>query len=174
MTALVLTLALQTTCATPGSEYPTYVEAYQEASKTGKPLLVMVTATWCGPCQNMKSTVLPEVRRRGVLKEFSFGMVDVDRERALVQQLGGTGPIPQLVCYRQGKGQWYRSKLVGNRGADKVEEFLRAVASKHVPETAKPTQSTSVQHSRQLNKTSKLHPGSDTGREDETYVAANK
>ena len=73
MTALVLALALQATCADPAPDYPTYAEAYQEASKTGKPLLVMVTATWCGPCKNMKSTILPEVRRRGILKEFSFG-----------------------------------------------------------------------------------------------------
>ena len=137
MTAMVLALALQTTCATPGSEYSSYAEAYQEASETGKPLLVMVTATWCGPCQNMKATVLPEVRRRGILKKFSFGMVDVDRERTLVQQLGGTGPIPQLVCYRQGKGQWYRSKLIGNRGVDQVETFLRNVVSKHDEGSAK-------------------------------------
>lgn len=137
MTAMVLALALQVTCATPGADYPTYAEAYQESSATGKPLLIMVTATWCGPCKAMKSTVMPEVRRRGILKEFSFGLVDVDQERQLVQQLGGTGPIPQLVCYRQGKGQWYRSKLIGNRGADQVEQFLRAAASRHdsKPET---------------------------------------
>ena len=136
MTAMVLALALQTTCANPGTDYFTYAEAYQEASETGKPLLVMVTATWCGPCQNMKATVLPEVRRRGVLKGFSFATVDVDQERTLVQQLGGTGPIPQLVCYRQGKGQWYRSKLIGNQGADKIEKFLRAAVSRHDATTA--------------------------------------
>lgn len=135
MTAMVLALALQATCANPGTHYPTYAEAYREASETGKPLLVMVTATWCGPCKAMKSTVLPEVQRRGILKNFSFGLVDVDQEQQLVQQLGGAGPIPQLVCYRQGKGQWYRSKLIGNRGADQVEQFLLAAASRHEPKS---------------------------------------
>ncbi len=131
MNAMILALVLHTTCAPPATEYPTYSEAYHEATKTGKPILVLVSATWCGPCQKMKTSVLPEVRRRGVLKNFSFALVDVDRERKLVQQLGGSGPVPQLVCFRKGKGQWFRSKLVGGRGTDQVEQFLHAAASKH-------------------------------------------
>jgi thioredoxin-like negative regulator of GroEL len=174
MTAMVLALALQTTCATPGSEFSTYAEAYQEASETGKPLLVMVTATWCGPCQNMKATVLPEIRRRGILNEFSFGVVDVDQERRLVQQLGGTGPIPQLVCYRQGKGQWYRSKMIGNRGADQVEEFLRAVVSKHDTGTARSTKTASVHQVGQTDSGSRSQSSPDTRTTDRSHKIAKK
>lgn len=174
MTAMVLALVLQTTCADPATDYPTYAEAYQEASETGKPLLVMVTATWCGPCQNMKSTILPEVRRRGVLKEFSFGLVDVDRERKLVQQLGGTGPIPQLVCYRQGKGQWYRSKLVGGRGADQVEQFLRSAASRHDAANGKAAKSATVRKAGHSDSASEVKTESDTQTVEHTNKIAKK
>jgi thioredoxin-like negative regulator of GroEL len=174
MTAMVLALALQTTCANPATDYPTYAEAYQEASETGKPLLIMVTATWCGPCKNMKSTILPEVRRRGVLNEFSFGLVDVDRERKLVQQLGGTGPIPQLVCYRQGKGQWYRSKLVGGRGADQVEQFLRAAASRHMGATGKDTKTGTVHKAGRTDSVSEVKTESDTQAVEDTNKIAKK
>ena len=131
MNAMLLALVSLTTFTAPSNEYPTYVDAYHKAAKTGKPILVLVCATWCGPCQTMKASVLPEVRRRGVLGDFEFALVDVDQERKLVEQLGGLGPIPQLICFRKGKSQWFRSELIGCQETAQVEQFLRAAVSKH-------------------------------------------
>ena len=37
-----------------------YTSAYKKAMKGDKPLLVLVTAEWCPPCQVLKNDVLPK------------------------------------------------------------------------------------------------------------------
>ena len=103
-----------------------------------------------------------------------MGLVDVDREQKLVQQLGGTGPIPQLVCYRQGKGQWYRSKLIGGRGADQVEKFLRAAVSRHKVATGKDTKSATVPKAGRADSVSEVKMESDTPKAERADKIAKK
>ncbi|MBN1395095.1 MAG: thioredoxin family protein [Pirellulales bacterium] len=103
----------------------TYAAAHRETIETGKPLLVMVGTDWCGPCQTMKRTVLPRLRKRGVFKKIVFALVNPDRNRELAEDLTGGGPVPQLVMYRKTSKGWMRRVLVGGQSEDAVERFIK-------------------------------------------------
>ena len=78
-----------------------YAEARRTTVETGKPMVVMVSTDWCPPCQVMKKTILPRVRKRGLLRKVAFAMVNPDQR----QRIGGkdhrrradppTGDVPQ-------------------------------------------------------------------------------
>ncbi|MBN2577996.1 MAG: thioredoxin family protein [Pirellulales bacterium] len=102
-----------------------YAAAHQKMIDTGKPLVVMVSTEWCGPCQTMKKTVLPKVRRHGLFRKVSFAMVDADREQKLARQITKGGPVPQLVIYRKTRKGWFRRKLVGSQSVEAVEKFIK-------------------------------------------------
>ncbi len=144
MNGMLVALALHVAAAPPATNFQTYAEAYKESAETGKPLVVFVCASWCGPCQTMKNSVLPEMRHRGVLRRFAVALVDVDREHSLVQRLKASGPVPQLFCYSKSQTKWYRSKLVGGRGADQVEQFLLTAAGRHDPDASGEKKQTTV------------------------------
>ena len=103
----------------------TYAAAHRITTETGKPMVIMVGTDWCGPCQNMKKNVLPEVRKRGMLSKVTFAMVNVDREGKLAKKLIGGGPVPQLIMYRKSAKGWKRRKLIGGQSVEKVETFIK-------------------------------------------------
>jgi len=120
-----LTLAALVQLSLLSTDAETYAQAHQEMTETGKPMLVMVGTDWCGPCRKMKQKVLPEVRKKGLLRRVAFALVNADRERKLAAKLIGRGPIPQLIMFRETTDGWRRRKLVGGHATEKVEKFLR-------------------------------------------------
>ncbi len=102
----------------------TYAEAHRVTLKTGKPLVVMVGADWCGPCQNMRRTILPRVREHGLFRKIAFAHVNVDRERELASQLTGGGAVPELIMFRKTKNGWLRRKMIGSHSVEEVENFI--------------------------------------------------
>ena len=124
MTALLLAGVLQWTisAATPSESY---AEARQVVEATGKPMLVMVGAEWCGPCQKMRTQILPRLRDRGALRGVAFAHVDADEQSRLAAELTGGGPVPQLVMYRKTPHGWFRRKLVGVQPVETVERFIQ-------------------------------------------------
>ena len=66
-----------------------------------KPVLLMFTADWCGPCQNFKRAVLADDRvLRRVHGSCTFGKVDLTRwegEPAEVARRFGVRSIPTLM-----------------------------------------------------------------------------
>jgi thiol:disulfide interchange protein len=101
-----------------------YREAYQDAQAGDKPLLVLVTATWCPPCQVMKQTTIPELMRKESFKDFHYATVDLDQEKELAQQLIGTRGLPQLIMFEQEDGKWVRRYLRGIQTVETVEAFV--------------------------------------------------
>ena len=77
------------------------------------------------PCQMMKKTVIPQVRKRGLLRKVAFAMVNPDRDRELAEKLIGGGPMPQLVMYRKTPDGWTRQVLVGGQTVEAVEQFIK-------------------------------------------------
>jgi len=126
----------------------TYAEAHQEAVDTGKPIVVMVGTTWCGPCQQMKKSVLPQIQQQGGFKDVAFALVDADSEKALARQITGGGPIPQLVMFRKTDDGWKRRKLVGLQNTGSVQEFINSgVALSKVARTAEVSQASHTESS---------------------------
>ena len=101
-----------------------YTEAHRITLKTGKPLLVMVGADWCGPCQNMLHKILPRVREHGIFRKIAFAHVNVDQEKELATQLTGGGAVPQLVLFRKSKDGWKRRIMIGYHSVEDVEKFI--------------------------------------------------
>ncbi len=101
-----------------------YREAYQDAQAGDKPLLVLVTATWCPPCQVMKQTTIPELMRKDSFKDFHYATVDLDREKELGHQLIGKRGLPQLIMFEQENGKWVRRYLRGIQTVETVEAFV--------------------------------------------------
>ncbi len=102
----------------------TYADAHRSSVQTGRPMVVMVGTDWCAPCQQMKKTVLPQIRQRGLLRRVAFAFINPDRESELANKLTGGGPVPQLVMYRRTADGWRRRKLVGGQSVEAVEKFI--------------------------------------------------
>lgn len=134
MTTLFLVVAMHATAL--GAAGETYAAARRDLEETGKPMLIMVGTQWCGPCQKMKTLVLPQLRQRGVLGRVAFAQVDADRDGELARQLTGGGPVPQLVMYRQTPNGWVRRKLIGAQSIEAVEQFVAEGLAVHARETA--------------------------------------
>ena len=101
-----------------------YKTAYSNAQAGDKPLLVLVTATWCPPCQVMKQTTIPELLRKDTFKDFHYATVDLDEEKELGQQLIGSRGLPQLIMFEQEDGKWVRRYLRGIQTVETVEAFV--------------------------------------------------
>lgn len=125
MSAIALATLLQLPfLAVAADPCDTYADAHHQMVETGKPLVVMVGATWCPACQQMEKNVIPEVKQRGLLRRLVFALVDLDRERELGHDLTGGGPIPQLILFRKTEKGWQRKQLIGGQTVENVEQFL--------------------------------------------------
>ena len=122
MTTLSLAAILHASILVTGGD--TYTEAREITTKTGRPMVVLVSADWCAACQTMKETVIPQAKRHGLLRKVAFAIVNLDRQRELGRKLTGGGPIPQLIMYRKSDDGWKRKKLIGGQSVTKVEKFI--------------------------------------------------
>jgi thiol-disulfide isomerase/thioredoxin len=119
---LNIAVCLQLALLATGGE--TYAEACKTTAEKGCPLVVMVGASWCPACQEMKNSVIPEVRRQGTLHKVAFAQVDLDEEEELGAELIDGGPVPQILMYRKTGQGWKLRRLVGGQDARAVEEFI--------------------------------------------------
>ncbi len=118
LTAMVLVTTIS-------SGQPTdYTSAYKSAMKSDQPLVVLVTAEWCPPCQNLKRNTLPKLVDRKSFKGVHFALVDLDKDSKVARQLIGSRPIPQFILFEKKDGKWTKKHLVGFQTVAKVEEFV--------------------------------------------------
>jgi len=123
VTSLTFAALLHTSILAAGADG--YAQAHHEAQQ-GKPLVVLVSTEWCMPCQMMKKTVLPEVRRRGLLAKVAFAIVNPDHDSRLANRLTGGNPmVPQLIMYRKAPRGWKRMVLIGGQSVERVERFIK-------------------------------------------------
>lgn len=65
-----------------------------------KPVVILVSTTWCPPCKVFKPIFISVVQEMSEL--FEFILVDGDTNRKIVEQLGVRG-YPTVVFYKNGK-----------------------------------------------------------------------
>jgi glutaredoxin len=93
-----------------------YSTAYARAQQ-GKPLVMLVSASWCGPCKAMRAAI------DGAGLDYVY--IDVDKEHQLASRLtGGNLGLPQLVVYRKTGDSWTRRILAGKQDIKKIRAFL--------------------------------------------------
>ncbi len=119
---LIASSAVSTySCAQQPTDYRT---AYKQSQEGEKPLLVLVTAEWCPPCQVMKKTTIPQLMQKKAFKDFNYSTVDLDREENLARQLIGDRGVPQLIMYEKQNDKWVRRYLTGIQTPQTVEAFV--------------------------------------------------
>jgi thiol:disulfide interchange protein len=96
-----------------------YAAALDEARSANKPAFVYFTASWCVPCQSMKSTTWADRGVDAALRDYVPVKVDVDEHPDLAQKYNVTAMPTFLVTDKAGKvlSTW--------SGAASPEEFIR-------------------------------------------------
>lgn len=103
----------------------TYVEAVQEAKRTHKPIILIFSASWCGPCKQMKSDVYPSDAVKPYRDKFVWAYLDVDEpvNGRSAQQYNVHG-IPHIeVVDTDGKSFYQQT------GSSSPSEFAAALES---------------------------------------------
>ncbi len=124
MSSLALIAMLQ--ISTLGAQETDYALAYRQSMETGRPLVVLVGATWCPACVQMKESILPEVAKAGGMNQVAFAYVDFDEQQELAARLIRTQSLPQLVRLDRAGTGWNRRILVGAKSPSEVYSFLNA------------------------------------------------
>ena len=101
-----------------------YSTAFERAQTGDKPLLVLVTATWCPPCQVMKNTTIPQLMQKKAFKNCHWAAVDFDAEHEIAMQLTEGKGVPQLIMFEKRDGKWVRRRIAGYKDANTVEAFM--------------------------------------------------
>lgn len=122
----VLSLALAAVASATFAQEPVdYSTAYHRSVENNRPLLVLVTAQWCPPCQVMKSTTLPELTAKNAFSGVNYAAVDYDANPELASQLIGDRGLPQMLLFRKIEDRWERRFLAGIQTVAGVETFMR-------------------------------------------------
>jgi thiol-disulfide isomerase/thioredoxin len=121
---VLLSVASSTHLARQSDDPLDYVTAYRQAQAGNKPMLVLVTAEWCAPCQMLKRTTLQEMMAQHGFKDFHFAMVDVDLDPDLAAKLTENKPVPQFIIFERKGTTWNRRYSIGYHTVSDLRAFL--------------------------------------------------
>lgn len=93
--------------------------ALADAQKSGKPVLVEVSAPWCPTCKAQKA-VFSELEKQDRFKSFVKLEVDYDSQKADLRSLAATRQSTLIVF----KGDKEVGRVVGETRREAIEELL--------------------------------------------------
>jgi thioredoxin 1 len=97
----------------------------KEIRQSNMPIVIDVYATWCGPCQQMK-TIFTELEKE-FIGNCKFASLNVDEARDLSIMFGVTS-VPTFIFYNNGE---MHSKDTGYMSKEalkaRVEDFIESI-----------------------------------------------
>ncbi len=109
------------------AQLPSYGQAFAIAEAEHRPLLVIVSAKWCGPCQVLKRETILPMRQARALENAVVAIVDIDEQPELAEQLMRGENLPQIILFDKGRERkiWKRFSLIGMQSKERIAELLR-------------------------------------------------
>jgi thiol:disulfide interchange protein len=112
---------------------PPFVTSYEAVTKaaaaSGKPVVVVFSASWCPPCQMMKTDVYPSVAVKAWHDQFEWAYLDVDNaaNEAAANKFG-VSSIPHIqFLSKEGKSL---GREIGGLSAEDFAKRLEKVRKK--------------------------------------------
>ncbi len=127
MYALLVSVVLL--CAAPDHSYNDAVDVHND---TGKPLVVLIHAEWCGPCRQMQKQVIPKVRN---LDKAAYGELDYDQHTDTARSMMVGGSVPQLIVYVKKNGEYIKTVYHGSRTAVQIEAIINGAYLQSFPKS---------------------------------------
>ena len=93
--------------------------------------LLIFSATWCGPCQNMHRNVWPVLEKDGSLEHLDVHYVDVDENPQFTRQWK-VSSMPTVVLARNNPDGTASeiNRFVGMRSANSVRDWINKLIQK--------------------------------------------
>ena len=113
-----------------------YRQALSKAEKEGKPLVIVFSAAWCPPCQQMKKNVYPSAEVSALHDKFVWAYLDVDESgNSKAAEKYGVNGIPHIEFLdKSGKSI---GKQVGGTSPTSFVATLNEMISKSGSSSAK-------------------------------------
>ena len=106
-----------------------YAEAEKEAKASGKPMLLVFSASWCPPCQTNKRNVYPSDAVKPYHDKFVWAYIDTDKKsNASISRKFGVRGIPHVQFATSG-GKAI-DKAVGGTSPARFAATLQGVLKK--------------------------------------------
>lgn len=98
-----------------------FEKARAESAKSGKPVVAMFSASWCGPCKSMIARVFPTDEAKKALEQFVPVYIDSEKQRDLASK-NDIRAFPTFICFDvDGVAV---EQQVGGGGVEKFTEML--------------------------------------------------
>jgi thiol:disulfide interchange protein len=98
-------------------------KALSEAKRTGKPVFLDFTATWCGPCQEMKKETFTDSKVITELKRWVSVHIDVDKQESVAMKYK-VEAMPTLIIVKPSGA--VVSTAIGYRDGAGLTKWLKA------------------------------------------------
>lgn len=135
--AIMIGLALSNVAAEEKSGEPVFHHDFNEAmaaaGESGKPVVTIFSAKWCGPCQTMKKKVYPSSEVAPFHDSFVWAYLDTDQEsnRSLMQKYRVSG-IPH-ISFVSATGEVIEETKGSMAPADFAQVLTRTLKKAGVP-----------------------------------------
>lgn len=106
----------------PENWHTDWKKAQEESIKTGKPIVAMFSASWCGPCKTMIASVFPTDEVQTALKDFVPVYIDSEKDRELAGKYD-IRAYPTFKCITP-----EQEEASGHVGGKPVEGFVELLA----------------------------------------------